>query len=280
MPDISIILPVYNGQETIAETLQSLLSQTFQDFELCICIDGSDDNSERIIANFSDQRIRLIRNQENFGLGRTLNRLVALAHPSSKYIAMAEQDDFYYPERLSLQYQYMQSHSDVGMVSGIAEHFNGERVTFTFPGILVNGTNYPENLVENFLLNYCYQVKVVNSCMMFRKSVHQENGLYFSMHYPSLSVDWAYILRFSLVSKIQGISKPLVRLDRRPKRNSLTTKKKLQFETARQLIDDFYYEKKAIISKKEYKTAITTEHLMELSAMPYIRKVFSFFFSK
>jgi len=280
MPVISIILPVYNGQETIERTIKSLIKQSFSDFELLICIDGSNDESENIINAIKDNRIRVIRNKTNMGLGRTLNRLVANTNADSKYIAMAEQDDFYYPNRLKLQFEFMEQNHNTGLVSGIAEHYDGEKVTFSFPGLLVNKGNYPEDRTENFLLNYCFQVKVANSCMMFRKSVFIENGLYFTMHYPSLSVDWAFILRFSLVSRIQGIPVPLVLLDRRPNRNSLTSKKKLQYTVARQVINDFHFEYPKIITPKHFKIALTTEYLMELSHMSYFNKIiyFPFYF--
>src|SRR5690606_4738311 len=112
---------------------------------------------------------------------------------------------------------------------------------------------------------YRQQSKIVNSCMMFRKAVHIDNGLYFSKHYPSISVDWSYFLRFSLVSKVYGISKSLVRLDRRSERNSVTTQKEKQHQAARELIRSFCYEYPDIISVKDYRYSMTTQHLMELS---------------
>jgi len=95
MPEISILLPVYNGEETIADTVKSLLQQTYSDFELLVCIDGTNDRSEEIVRSFDDSRIKILKNEKNAGLGRTLNRLVYNADAETKYIAMAEQDDFY-----------------------------------------------------------------------------------------------------------------------------------------------------------------------------------------
>lgn len=276
MPEITIILPVYNGQSTIQQTVSSLLNQSFSDFELLACIDGTSDQSEEIIHAFKDPRIRVIRNETNLGLGRTLNRLVSNSHPSVKYIAMAEQDDYYYPERLKLQMDFLNSNPDYGMVSGIAEHFDGKKSTSSFPGLLVKGLNYPVNPREMFLLNYCYQVKVTNSCMMFRKSTHVDNGLYFSMHFPSISVDWAYILRFSLISKIKGLHVPLVKLDRTKNRKSLTNQNILRFKTSREIIKAFYFENKNLISISDYKCAWTSEHLIELASMPYLRRLLMF----
>ena len=276
MPKISIILPVYNGEKTVEATVKSLIGQTFTDFELLVCIDGTNDNSEKIIASFNDERIKVLKNEKNMGLGRTLNRLVANTSAGSVYIAMSEQDDYYYPERLQLQYDCLEKNKDYGLVSGIAEHFNGKDVVFSFPGLLVSGENYPDDLMKNFLLNYTMQIKVANSCMMFRKEVHMNNGLYFSMHYPSISVDWCYILRFSLVSKIKGLNVPLVRLDRRQDRNSLTTQKEKQFRAARELIRSFYYEYPQEISTKDYKTALTTQYLLELNNMRFLKKMLHF----
>jgi len=276
VPDISIILPVYNGEDTVANTIDSLLQQTYHDFELLICIDGTNDRSEEIVKGFGDSRIRIFKNEKNLGLGRTLNRLVYNTDTDTKYIAMAEQDDFYYPERLQQQYEYMEANVDCGLVSGIAEHYDGEKITFSFPGILANGKNYPDDLRENFLLNYRYMVRVANSCMMFRKKVHVDNGFYFSMHYPSISVDWSYILRFSLVSKIKGLNIPLVRLDRRNNRKSLTTQNTKKYLASRELLRSFYYEHKHLISPKDYKTALTSEYLLELSSMRFYKRAIYF----
>lgn len=272
MPEISILLPVYNGEETIADTIKSLLQQTYSGFELLVCIDGTNDRSEEIVRSFNDERIKVYKNEKNMGLGRTLNRLVHNTSHEIKYIAMAEQDDYYYPERLRKQYDYLESNMDCGLVSGIAEHYDGEKVLFSFPGLLVKGDNYPEDPKQNFLLNYRYMLKVTNSCMMFRKKVHVDNGLYFSMHYPSISVDWCYILRFSLVSKIRGLNVPLVKLDRRADRKSLTTQNCKKFLASRELIRSFYYEHKNLISASDYKTALTSEHLQELGSMRFYKR--------
>src|SRR5690606_23398172 len=157
----------------------------------------------------------ILKNSINRGLGPTMNRLVQQA--KGEYVAIAEQDDYYYPERLERQIAVLDHDDCIGLVSGIAEFWNGQRVTGHFPGMLFKGQSYPEG-VDMFLLNYRNHLKVVNSCIMFRKAVHIDNGLYFTQHYPSVSVDWAYILRFSLVSKIHGLHHILVRLDRRGNR--------------------------------------------------------------
>jgi len=260
---VSIILPVYNGESSLTQTLDSLAAQTYTDFELITCIDGTYDKSSEIIKSYSDQfnSLKIIQNAKNRGLGPTMNRLVY--NTSGEYIAIAEQDDFYYPDRIEKQVQVLNDKQEVGIVSGIAEFWNGKHVNFKFPGILVSGKSYPQG-EELFLLNYRKGVKVVNSCMMFRKQMHVDNGLYFTQHYPSLGVDWTYILRASLVTQVYGIKDVLVKLDRRPERGSLTTKKDKMFKASRELIRSIKYEFGGLITEEDYKFAMNTQRQLEL----------------
>ena len=265
MTKVSVILPIYNGAATLAHTLDSLLDQTYTNFEVIACIDGSTDASEQILKDYALKfdGLTILENKINRGLGPTMNRLVSEA--KGDYIAIAEQDDVYYPERLQLQVEVLDNDASIGLVSGIAEFWNGEQVSTKFPGLLIRGELYPEGEAM-FMLNYKRQIKVVNSCMMFRKGVHIDNGLYFTQHYPSISVDWAYILRFSLISKIYGIHKVLVRLDRRPERHSVTTNKTKQFKATRELLRSFAYEYPQLISQKDYKYAMRTQYVMEINS--------------
>ena len=179
---VSVILPVYNGEKTLATTLESLVNQTFKDFELVCCIDGTNDESENIINLFRDKfnKLTILKNQLNRGLGATMNRL--MSNTNGEYIAIAEQDDYYYTTRLEKQVKVLDDNDAIGLVSGIADFWNGEKIVMQFPGILVARKQYPKGK-EMFLLNYKKQVKVANSCTMIRKSVHVNNGLYFSKNF-------------------------------------------------------------------------------------------------
>lgn len=263
MIKVSVILPIYNGADTMANTLDSLVEQTYSNFELIACIDGSKDDSEQILKQYSTKfkKLTILKNDINRGLGPTMNRL---CHQTiGEYIAVAEQDDYYYPDRLQQQVDLLDKDQSIGLISGISEFWDGAQVTGKFPGILVHGQQYPEG-VEMFKLNYKRQIKVVNSCMMFRKAVHVDNGLYFTQHYPSVSVDWTYILRFSLVSKIYGLNKVLVRLDRRADRNSVTSNKIKQFKASREVVRSFAYEYPDLISKSDYNYALRSQYFMEI----------------
>lgn len=167
---VSVILPVYNGEKTLATTLESLVNQTFKDFELVCCIDGTNDESENIINLFRDKfnKLTILKNQLNRGLGATMNRL--MSNTNGEYIAIAEQDDYYYTTRLEKQVKVLDDNDSIGLVSGIADFWNGEKIVMQFPGILVARKQYPKGK-EMFLLNYKKQVKVANSCTMIRKNL-------------------------------------------------------------------------------------------------------------
>jgi glycosyltransferase involved in cell wall biosynthesis len=274
MIQVSVLLPIYNGAKTLSNTLDSLVMQTYNDFEVIACIDGSTDGSEAVLKQYASKfkKFSILKNKINRGLGPTMNRL--LHYAMGEYMAIAEQDDYYYPERLQLQIAILDKDQSIGMVSGIAEFCNGEHVNGRFPGILDHGKQYPKG-IEMFMLNYKYHLKVVNSCMMFRKSVHVDNGLYFTQHHPSISVDWTYVLRFSLISKIHGLNKVLVRLDRRPERNSVTSNKAKQFKATRELLSAFAYEYPHIIKEEDYKYAMRTQYVMEINSKTGILYIIS-----
>ncbi|WP_242087535.1 glycosyltransferase family 2 protein [Aestuariivivens sediminis] len=261
-PLVSIILPVYNGERTLKRALESLLSQTFTNFELFVGIDGTKDNSKAISLSFNDDRIKIIEHPNNLGLANNLNALIELVHPNAAYIAMAEQDDVYVPERLQWQVEVLESHSEIGLVSGIAE-FKSDTKTLQFPGILVHGQQFPQG---EALFRYLYinQLKVVNTCMLFRKATHLNNILRFNNTYGNFNVDWDYVLRFALVSGIYGIPKVLVSMDRTTKNTSVTKDKWAQFKASRQLIKNIKNEFPNIIQKTDYHAALKMCRKIEL----------------
>lgn len=113
-PNISICIPMYNAALFIKNCIDSVLAQSFQDFELLIVDDGSTDNSCDIVNSVRDNRIRLIRNQHDY-VG-SLNML--LDEAKGKYIARMDADDVMYPNRLAIQYEYMENHPDIDVIGG------------------------------------------------------------------------------------------------------------------------------------------------------------------
>lgn len=260
MPDISVLLPLYNPDD-VGPTIQSILNQSHKNFELLICDDAS--NKKASILKFKDKRIKIYKNEKNIGLGGTLNRLLTLSNHESKYFSTIEQDDVYKPDFLSECIAFLDDNEEYGLVSGISEFWDGDKVAYRFPGMIFQGYDYPHGEAM-FLLNYREQIKVAQTCMVVRKNIHLQNNLTFSTKYHSLSVDWDYIMRFSLVSIMKGLNKTFVIQDRRVDRSSLTTKSDLVSKTARKLLLDFFQEFPHIINLTHYKYALATQYYREL----------------
>ncbi len=106
-------MPVYNAGKYLPKAIESILRQTFSDFELLIVNDGSTDDSEKTIRSFTDKRIRYFT-QTNQGLIATLNRLIQEAR--GEYLARMDQDDVAFPERLKIQADFLDKNPDVGLL--------------------------------------------------------------------------------------------------------------------------------------------------------------------
>jgi glycosyltransferase involved in cell wall biosynthesis len=114
MPKISIILPCYNGARWISQAIESVLAQTYEDFELVVVDDGSRDNSREIVSTYlHDERIRYIY-QENKGFSGALNR--GIRESRGEFIGFIGQDDLYMPNKLQVQVQYFDEHKDADLV--------------------------------------------------------------------------------------------------------------------------------------------------------------------
>ena len=112
---ISVIMSVYNTEtDFLNVAIQSILNQTFQNFEFIIINDGSNKECSEALAVFKDDRIQLITNPENYGLTKSLN--IGLHRAKGKYIARMDADDYSYPRRLERQYRYMERHKEIDIL--------------------------------------------------------------------------------------------------------------------------------------------------------------------
>src|SRR5215831_13102998 len=115
LPCVSVVLPVYNGEKYLAEALDSILQQTFNDYELIVIDDGSTDRSSAIIESYvkKDRRV-IVHRQDNCGLIMSLNQGSSLAR--GKYIARMDADDVSLPQRLEKQLDYLEQRPDIGLL--------------------------------------------------------------------------------------------------------------------------------------------------------------------
>lgn len=118
-PRISVIMSVYNGEKYLREAIESILSQTFTNFEFIIVNDASVDSSLEIIRSYQDERIRTINNEKNIGLTKSLNK--AIREARGEYIARQDADDISLPNRFEEQIKYFDKHPEVALLGTSAD---------------------------------------------------------------------------------------------------------------------------------------------------------------
>jgi glycosyltransferase involved in cell wall biosynthesis len=192
-PLVRIITPVYNGERFIGAAIQSVLTQTFQDWELVIVDDGSTDLTSNVIKQFSDNRITCIR-QNNAGDEAARER--GFQDCETEFVARLDADDIMLPERLEKQVQYLRDHPEVGAVGGQIMYIseNGNKIGFRSDWPLEH-----EEIVHNFL---SLRGSISNSTIMVRRDI-QEKFPYKSLGGPGADV--GFILGFTAFSKLANL---------------------------------------------------------------------------
>lgn len=175
MPKVSIIMPCFNAEKYLEESLDSILNQTYTDFEFIIIDDGSEDNSFHILEKYSekDKRVQLYRNKKNQGVTYTRNRAFGLCR--GEYIALMDADDISPLDRIAFEVRYLEEHEDITCV-------NGAIIKMSEDGHLTNKYNVDATWkqVMNPLevkANLIFHNVCANSSVMFRRSFIEEKKL-------------------------------------------------------------------------------------------------------
>jgi len=160
-PKISVIMSAYNAEKYIAEAIESILNQTFKDFEFIIINDSSTDNSLNIIKKYAkkDRRIVLINNSKNLGLIKSLNKGLKIA--KGKYIARMDDDDISLPKRFQIQYDFLENNLEIFLV-GSSCFLIDEK------GIKIGSQNCPIDFTE-------IKKKLTKKCCMIHPSIMFRN---------------------------------------------------------------------------------------------------------
>jgi glycosyltransferase involved in cell wall biosynthesis len=200
---VSVILPVFNGADYICQCLDSLINQTYSNFEIIIIDDCSTDHTSEIIQGYADPRIRCYKNDINRGVVYSLNRAISLA--TGEYIARMDADDICIPSRLEKQAEYLDKTPGVGMVSAWFELF-GER----------EGTIQYETDPRRIKCKLLFSLQLLHPGWMFRRSLVEENGLLYREEYK-YAEDWDFLVRASAVTGLSNVSEVLMRYRINPK---------------------------------------------------------------
>lgn len=165
-PLVSVIMPIYNAEKYARESIESILNQSFSNFELIIINDGSTDYSEKVILSFKDARIKYFKNEKNLKLIETLNLGLKLAQ--GKYIARIDADDVALPVRFEKQITFLENNTDYGIVGSFAKCFGDSN------GIL----KYVEE-DQDIRFALLTHNPFIHSSVMFSRSILEEHNLEF-----------------------------------------------------------------------------------------------------
>ncbi len=192
-PKVTVLMPVYNGERFLKEAIESILTQTFTDFEFLIINDGSTDKSIDIIMSYNDPRIRLIHNEENLKLIASLNKGINLA--KGKYIARMDCDDISMPSRLEKEVEFLDNNYEYGLVGTWFNVINAD-------GQELYKVTHPteDSMIKLFLTVNC---PLAHGSIMGRTELFRKN-LYGSEQYFAIE-DYELWTRLAAITKIYNI---------------------------------------------------------------------------
>lgn len=227
-PKISVIMSVYDGEKHLDESIQSILNQTFRDFEFIIINDCSTDNSLQIIEEYAkiDERIVLINNEINLGLTKSLN--LGIKKAKGKHIARMDADDIALPDRLKIQYVFLEKNRDIFLVGSGAYNVDENGTITTRKKPLTNSDDIRNKLSTH---NCLYHPTI-----MFRN----EGFMYREKFVYTQDYDF-YLILLSNDKKISNIFEPLIKYRINPNAISWSMKSKQKYFALK--ANEFYHQR-------------------------------------
>ena len=208
MPKVSVLVPIYRTREDfLRAAIDSILGQTFKDFELILLDDCPEDSREAVVRSYDDKRIVYLKNDRNLGITPSRNRLIDLA--KGEYLAIFDHDDVSLPTRLEKEVAYLDAHPEVGVVSSWVGTVGGGRIV-----------RNPER-DEDIRITLMWDCPVTHSAAMIRKSVLTENGIRYE-EYFSPAEDYGLWCRLLPVTKFHNIPEVLFKYRDHAENTSLT----------------------------------------------------------
>lgn len=224
MPKVSVLMPIWNTREDhLREAMESILNQSFKDFEFLILNDSPDNTKlDEIVASYNDPRIRYARNEQNMGITPSRNKLLKMAE--GEYIAIFDHDDISEPTRLEKQVAYLDTHPEVGVLGSWVGEFPREKTV-----------RYPENDGE-IRMGFMWGCVVPHSAAMVRRELLSRNQISYEEKF-SPSEDYALWCR--LIPHTQFHNLPEVLFRYRMHANNTSKKQATKMDNATYAIRAF-----------------------------------------
>lgn len=195
-PLVSVVLPAYNAGPYIGEAMQSILAQSFTDFEFIVINDCSTDDTEAVILSFTDPRIVYTKNETNSGLIYGLNKGYAMAR--GKYIVRMDADDIAAPTRIAEQVAFMEANPAVGICGTAFQSFGK-----------VDTLGVYEEHDADIKLQTLFHCRFCHPTVIIRKQVLVDNGLEYSKDFPHAE-DYELWARMAFLTKFANLQAPLL----------------------------------------------------------------------
>ncbi len=196
MPQVAVLMTVYNGGEYLRSAVESILNQTFSEFEFIIVNDGSVDDSATYLDSINDARVKVIH-QENKGTAAAAN--LGLSHIRAPFVARMDADDIALPKRLEKQLAFMRSHPNIGIVGAQIAHVGRNGVG--------SSLNLPTQHAAIFKSMLNGQHGIAHSVIMIRTSILKSIGGYWQHR---LIDDWDMMLRMGEISQLANLDEVLL----------------------------------------------------------------------
>jgi len=250
-PMITALMTTFNSAAYVKETIDSILRQTFSDFEFLILDDGSKDDTVEIIKSYCDRRIRLIEYRENRGVGYRLNQALNLIG-DTQYIAKVDSDDISRVDRFQLQYDFLQENLDFSVVKTYVEYFADTEALATSERFLffknkkeaeLNSINTAELIDQQLRRWLCF----LHTTYMARTSIVKKVGYPESRMYEDYSLFYRMLMQGC---KFGCVCKPLVKV-RITDTSTTMTRTENYLDTGISAIVDFkFFQIKELLRKK------------------------------
>jgi len=205
---VSVCIPVYNGSDYIADSIQSILAQTYKNFNLIVCDNCSTDSTEEIVRNFKDPRLTYVRNNQNLGLVGNHNRCLELA--DGEYVYFLHHDDIMLPDNLALKVSILDEHPKVGLVHSdvLFMDKDGEPLDLTKFNVKRNYIEDGVKVFEKYILNMPVGASFFIGAVLARRDCYLKLGS-FNPFLPCVN-DSEMWMRILLFYDVACIGKPLV----------------------------------------------------------------------
>ena len=210
MPIVSVVIPAYNAEKTILETIKSVQNQTLHDFEIILINDGSTDKTVELVSTLAESRLKVF-NYSNGGLPVARNR--GIKHATGQYIAFIDADDLWTPNKLKLQLEALQQHSESGVAYSWSAYIDSEgKFLYAQKPPFFEGNVYQNILLTNFIAN--------GSNILVRRQVIESVGEFDPL--LKAAEDWDYNIR--LAAQVPFVLVPNYQVLYRKSSNAMSSK--------------------------------------------------------